>query len=107
GATVDLSTWFESNNSKKYSFVTQILTHKSVDFYDGFNLDWFFEPNMRFNNKFTVSQSVDYNPLFNNMGYVFVDGSPDINFAKRKVNSVENILSAKYNFSNKMGITFR
>jgi hypothetical protein len=41
------------------------------------------------------------------MGYTYVDGKHDINFARRDVTSVENILSAKYNFSNKMGITFR
>jgi hypothetical protein len=41
------------------------------------------------------------------MGYTYVDGSSDINFAKRKVNTIENILSVKYSFTNKMGITFR
>jgi hypothetical protein len=41
------------------------------------------------------------------MGYVYVDGSAGINFARRTVNSIEHILSAKYNFNNKMGITFR
>ena len=46
-------------------------------------------------------------PKYNDMGYTYVAGNNDINFAKRKVNTVENILNAKYSFSNKMGITFR
>jgi hypothetical protein len=107
GATVDWSTWFESNNSKKYSFTTQIFSRNSIDFYKGFNMDLFFMHSMRFNNKLSVSQSIDFNPYFNNMGYTYIDGSNDINFARRNVTSVENILSTKYNFSNKMGITFR
>ena len=107
GATVDWSTWFESNNSKKYSFTVQVFNRNSIDFYKGFNMDLFFMQSMRFNNKLSVSQSIDFNPSFNNMGYTYIDGNTDINFARRDVTSVENILSAKYNFSNKMGITFR
>jgi len=41
------------------------------------------------------------------MGYVEVEGNSNNNFAKRRRNTVENILSAKYSFTNKMGITFR
>jgi hypothetical protein len=107
GATVDWSTWFESNNSKKYSFNAQIFSRNNIDFYKGFNMELSFMQSMRFNNKLSVSQSIDFNPYFNNMGYTYIDGSNDINFARRNVTSVENILSAKYNFSNKMGITFR
>ncbi len=107
GATVDWSTWFESNDSKKYTYSTQVFSHNSINFYNGFVMDLSFTQSMRFNNKLSVSQSIDYNPSFNNMGYVYIDESEDINFARRQVNSVENILSAKYNFSNKMGITFR
>jgi hypothetical protein len=70
-------------------------------------MNMIFNQSMRFNNKLSVSQSIVYNPAFNDVGYVYVDGSKDINFARRMVNSIENILSVKYNFSNKMGITFR
>jgi hypothetical protein len=107
GATVNWSTWFESNNSKKYSFNAQIFARNSINFYNGFNMDLFFFQSMRFNNKLSVSQSIDYNPARNDMGYVYIDGSKDINFARRNVSSIEDILSVKYNFSNKMGITFR
>jgi Domain of unknown function (DUF5916) len=38
---------------------------------------------------------------------VYIDSSTDINFAKRRTNTIEQILNAKYSFTNKMGITFR
>lgn len=107
GATVDWSTWFESNNSKKYSYSAQIFARNAIDFYNLFNMELSFNQSMRFNSKLSVSLNIDYNPVWNNVGYTNVDGSNDINFARRNVNSIENILGAKYNFTNKMGITFR
>ena len=107
GASLDLESWFESNDSKKYSYSIDIFTRKSIHFYNAFSMNILFNQSMRFNNKLSVSQSIVYNPAFNDVGYVYVDGSNDINFARRKVNSIENILGVKYNFSNKMGITFR
>ncbi len=107
GASVGFGSWFQSNDSKKYSYSTEIFTRTNINFYKSFALDLSFTHNMRFNNKFSLSQSISFSPRFNNMGYTYVDGSADINFAKRRINTVENILSAKYNFNNKMGITFR
>jgi hypothetical protein len=40
------------------------------------------------------------------MGYAWSDNSQII-FGRRKVNTVENILSSRDSFTNKMGITFR
>jgi hypothetical protein len=107
GASLDLESWFESNDSKNYSYSIDVFTRKSIHFYNAFSMNMIFNQSMRFNNKLSVSQSIVYNPAFNDVGYVYVDGSKDINFARRMVNSIENILSVKYNFSNKMGITFR
>jgi len=107
GATVDWSTWFESNDSKKYSYSAEIFARNGINFYDLFNMELSLNQSMRFNNHLSVSLNIDYNPVWNNMGYTYIDGSDDINFARRNVNSIENVLSAKYNFSNKMGITFR
>jgi hypothetical protein len=107
GATVDLGSWFESNDSKKYTYEAQVFTHTAIDFYHYFSVDLLLGHSMRFNNKLSLSQNTDFNPGFNNVGYVFVPDNPDINFATRKRNTIEHILSAKYNFNNKMGITFR
>jgi len=107
GANIGFGSWFESNNSKKYSYSTEIFTRTSINFYKSFALDVSFNHSMRFNSKFTLSQNISFQPRYNNIGFTYVPGSADINFAKRKVNTVEHILSAKYNFNNKMGITFR
>jgi hypothetical protein len=107
GAMVDLESWFESNDSKKYTYSVDLLTHTGMHFYNYFSMNLMLTHAMRFNNKLTLSQSIDYNPKTNDVGYTYIDGSADINFAKRNVRSIENILSAKYNFTNKMGITFR
>lgn len=107
GASIGAGSWFESNQSKKYSFNAELFTRTSLNFYNSFALDLSFNHNMRFNNKFSLSQRIGVEPRFNNIGYVYVDGSNDINFAKRKRNTIEHIISAKYSFSNKMGITFR
>jgi hypothetical protein len=107
GASIGFGTFFESNESKKYSFFTEVFTRTYINFYNSFALDISFTQSMRFNNKFSLQQTINFDPRYNDVGYVYVDGSTDMNFAKRKVNTVEQILSAKYSFSNKMGITFR
>ncbi|MEP6513579.1 MAG: DUF5916 domain-containing protein [Parafilimonas sp.] len=107
GATVGIGSWFESNNSKKYYYSAEVFSRTSINFYNSFGVDVSFTNNFRFNNKLSLSHGISFQPRYNNMGYVYVDGSSDINFAKRKINTIEHTLSAKYNFNNKMGITFR
>ena len=107
GNAIMIESWMESNNSKKYSFFIDAFAKKSIDFYDQFGMNIMLGQNLRINNKLSLSQNINFSPQFNNMGYTYVDGSSDINFAKRKVNTIENILSVKYSFTNKMGITFR
>ncbi len=107
GASVGIGSWFESNDSKKYSYSAEVFTRARINFYNSFGADVSFTNNFRFNNKLSLSHGISFQPRYNNMGYVYVDGSNDINFAKRKINTIEHTLSAKYNFNNKMGITFR
>lgn len=107
GSSFVLGGWFESNMAKKYSFNTEIFTRTFFNFYDAFSYEISLRQNYRFNNRLTVSHYIYTNPLFNNVGFVYVPGSNDINFARRKRNTIENILSVKYSFTNKMGITFR
>jgi hypothetical protein len=107
GSSVGLGAWFESNQSKKYAFSTELFTRTYPDFYNSFAVDLSFIHSYRFNSKLSISQNIFYQPRFNNVGYVYIEGNSDINFAKRMRNTIENILGAKYSFSNKMGITFR
>lgn len=107
GSTVMTEAWFESNNSKKYTLFGDVIARTSINFYKSFGMDIMAGQSMRFNNKFSLAHNISLMPRYNNMGYAFIEGSNEINFARRRVNTVENILSAKYSFSNKMGITFR
>ncbi len=107
GSSFTFGGWFESNESKKYSFSTELFTRTFLNFYNGFSYELSLRQNYRFNSKLSISHRLSFNPRFNNIGYTYSANSDDIVFARRKVNSIENILSAKYNFTNKMGITFR
>jgi hypothetical protein len=106
GASVLGGAWFESNASKKYSMYTEIAARKYITFYNLLAVDALLNQNYRFNNRFSLSHRINYQPRFNGVGYAWSNNSQII-FARRKVNTVENILSAKYSFTNKMGITSR
>ena len=98
--------WFESNASKRYYFNIEANVRKYFNFYDLAAMEFWLYQSYRFNNKFSLSYRFSFQPRFNSMGYTdFI--SPDIIFARRRINTVENIINAKYSFTNKMGITFR
>lgn len=107
GAQVVAEAWVESNESKKYSFFVDGLFRKSINFYEQFGFDIAIGQKYRVNNKLSFSNQINLMPRFNNIGYTYVSGSDNINFAKRTVSTIENILGTSYSFSNKMGITFR
>jgi len=100
----------ETNNAKKY-FV-------SMDYFLGIR-SLFNSPNhqltisnrYRFDDKFSITQQVLYNPAVNDAGYYdqYVENGvmKDILFSRRDLTTIENILSFKYNFDSRSGITFR
>lgn len=106
GASTQAGIWFESNNAKKYQMYAEAVTRTYINFYRQVNFDLYTNHNYRFNNKLSMSYSFNYSPRFNGIGYAWSKDN-EIVFGKRKVNTVENILAFKYNFSNMMGITFR
>jgi hypothetical protein len=107
GNSMVIGTWFESNEAKKYSFNTELFTRTFFNFYNAFSTEIFARQNYRFSSKFSLSHRMNIEQRFNNMGYAWSSSANEIVFARRKVNAIENILSAKYNFNNKQGITFR
>jgi len=107
GAIIEIESWFESNDSKKYTYAVDVSARSGVHFYDYVSLNLMTMHAYRFNNKLSVSQNIAFMPSHNDMGYTYVDGSADINFARRNINTIEHVVSAKYNFTNKMGITCR
>ncbi len=105
--------WFETNSTKKY--------YASFNYFVGLR-SLFNSPNhevdishrYRFNDKFSISHSITYNPTRNDAGFYDprdLNGNPivinDILFTRRNRKTIENIFSFKYSFNNKSGLTLR
>jgi len=103
-------TWIETNNAKKYRVnLSYFVAARSL--FNSPNHQLSFSHRYRFNDKFSLSQEVFYNPTVNDAGfyeqYYKNNIFQDVIFSRRDRKTIENVLSAKYNFNNKSGITFR
>ena len=99
--------WCHTNASKKYSASADLLLG-FTDLFGGKRNNINIENNFRFNDKLSIGHSVSLQSAFNNAGFADIDGATnDIIFARRDHYTIENILNAKYNFNNRMGINLR
>lgn len=105
---VGLNLWWESNSSKKLSWtgsifggVGGVFTRKSLEL----NLSG----KIRFSSKFSVDNSIYVSTVTDQPGWAANIGpmGDTIIFSRRNVNSVEDVLNIKYNFTNRMGLTLR
>jgi hypothetical protein len=107
---IQFNPWFETNNAKKY--------YASFNYFVGIrslfnspNHEFNFSHRYRFSDKFSVGQSINYNPAINDAGFYSIYNEnnvfKDIIFSRRDTKTIENILNLKYNFNNRSGITFR
>ncbi len=103
GSTFDI--WIETNEAKKYSLSTEcIFISKSL--FSGRAISLTINQKFRFNNKFSLSHDFSFEPKINDVGFAG-KSSADVIFGRRNVQSISNTLSAKYNFNDKMGLTFK
>ncbi len=100
-----VETWFESNRAKKYSFGGEIGGSHHQRFR---GRSYFFSVfhKYRFNDKFSLSQNLTYEPFKNNIGFDNNNGN-NIFFALRDRITAVNSITGKYNFNNKSGIEMR
>ncbi|MBK9508525.1 MAG: carbohydrate binding family 9 domain-containing protein [Cytophagaceae bacterium] len=106
GSSALIGIFTEGNSAKKYYLSSEIFLRKYFNFYNQTALDASVNQTYRFNPKFSVSHNLSYQPRFNGVGFATnLDGQSL--FALRDVKTFENILFLKYNFTNKMGMTFR
>lgn len=97
--------WFETDGSKKYSAFAELMyITRSMLNSKRYGIE--FNHRYRFNDKFSLSQGIEFEPQTNNLGFVTINGS-DIIFGSRDRNTVETTLGIKYNFNSKMGINTR
>jgi hypothetical protein len=108
GASTMFGVWVESNYAKKYSVNAQISERVYFNFYNLNGTDIYFSHQYRFNSKFSIRHSVEYQGRPTGLGFATILANSNTPlFALRNVNSVDHLLFLKYNFTNKMGLTFR
>ena len=105
---INVNLWWESNSSKKLSWGGSLYAGTGGVF-NRKNLEYNLFGKIRFSSKFSVDGSVNVSSSKNQSGFAGRVGSlgDTIIFSRRNVNSVENVLNIKYNFTNRMGLTLR
>lgn len=99
--------WVSTNRAKKYSASMEIY-HRSSAKYRSKGTEFYVGNNYRFSNKLSAGLT-SYMEFFNrNLGFAFIDKSTEqVVMGLRKRRTAENVFNVKYNFNNKMGMTFR
>jgi hypothetical protein len=76
-----------------------------------FTISFGIAPRLRISDRLSFTLSIDFEKDMNNYGWVSTiydsTGSPFIYFGRRDIQTINNILSAKYIFSNKASLTLR
>ncbi len=98
--------FISSNRAKKYSASLEFYQRISSK-YNYVGRDIFFGNSYRFNNKLTIGLSSFVGFYDQDFGFAYVGAADSSIFGLRDRRTVENVLETKYNFNNKMGITFR
>jgi hypothetical protein len=105
GARANIYFYISSNNAKKYSFSPEIGFQFGNQFKGTFN--YFFElgQKIRLNQKFSIEHNINISKNKNQAGFGKRDALSNIFFTRRNTSTIQNVITAKYNFTNKMGIT--
>ncbi|MEO5910042.1 MAG: DUF5916 domain-containing protein [Pelobium sp.] len=102
-ATEGFNFGFNSNGSKKLSGGA-FFAYRAKHLFGGQGYAYNIYQNFRASDKLRISFDLNYNPRNNYAGYITTDANQNIIFSRRNVRTVENSLSIKYTFNNKMGI---
>jgi hypothetical protein len=100
-----MDVWVETNQAKKYSVYLELL-YVTRTFFNSKRYAYWFSQRYRFNDKFSIRHQLNTEPQRNNVGFADIEGS-DIIFGRRHRNTIENILTLKYNFNARMGLNTR
>ena len=103
--SVGLYLWYESNFAKKFSWSANAFAGTGGVF-KRTSLDYGATGKIRFNSKFSIDHSFFMSNVKNQPGWA-ANINDTIIFSKRNVTNIENVLSAKYSFTNRMGLTLR
>ena len=102
-----LDVWFETNGAKKYGlYADAFYVKRSLFGSERYNL--ILSNRYRFNDKFSLSHRINFQPQNNNTGFAGFDavtGEPVM--GKRDIDNIENIVTLKYSFNAMMNINVR
>ncbi len=94
-----------SNDAKKYSFGPEFGLQIGTQFEGTRNYQMGLYHKVRLNQKFSVEHNINFSINNNQAGFGKFYNN-DILFTRRNTRIIQNSITAKYNFTNKMGITF-
>jgi hypothetical protein len=107
---IRIGSWWNSNDAKKLSWGGNFGIGTG-DVFKQKRLDVGLYGKIRFSSKFSVDHSININQTLNQAGFagiLYNGNNPDtVIFSRRDINNIENVLSFKYSFTNKMGLTLR
>lgn len=100
------SLFFNTNRAKKFTTGGE-FAYSSSPKYKGKMSSWNAYGNYRFNDKLSFGLNATLEFANRNLGYGYITSGDSVVFGLRDRRTVTNIFNIKYNFNNKMGITFR
>lgn len=106
---VNSNLWVSTNYNKTFAFDANLGGAAYFEKNRNTKEYWFgVSPRVRFNDKFLISYSFDYNMVYNDRGYTDTQGN-DIIFGERDQKTIVNSISGNYNFNSfhALSLTFR
>ena len=109
---IGMALWWSSNESKKLSWGGEVFGGTGGVF-NRKSISPTLFGKIRFSSKFSIDNSLSMEFHKNSQGFAAVKSSglgainDTVIFSRRDLRTVENILSMKYSFTNKMGITLK
>jgi hypothetical protein len=99
--------WMNTNQAKKYTFSYEIYNRRAPK-YKARATDMYVGNNYRFNDKLSIGLS-SYMEFYNRtLGFAMIpQGTDSVIMGLRNRRTADNVFNVKYNFNNKMGLTFR
>jgi len=101
---LNINAWIETNSAKKYSFNTNLVVGYA-DLFKANGQQLSIGNRYRISDKFSIGQTTMISASFNNAGFADISGN-DVIFSRRQLTTVENTITAKYNFNKRSGINF-
>jgi len=96
-----------SNGAKKYSIFLQ-FAHNRLKKYNTNSISFGIGNNYRFNDRLSISLNHFLSFNDRDFGFAYItDNADSVIMSLRKRRTAENIFNVKYNFNNKMALTFR